>query len=56
MLAAGLGAHAVARLLGHANAGLVLGRYGHALPDELTRAGEVLGAWRAAVIVTTPSV
>ena len=48
MLAAGLGAHAVARLLAHSNAGLVLSRYGHALPDELASAGETLSAWRAA--------
>ena len=36
-LAAGLTAHAVAALLGHTDAGLVLRRYGHALPDELAR-------------------
>jgi integrase len=48
MLAAGLSAHAVARLLGHSDAGLVWRRYGHALPDELARAGEVLSAWRQA--------
>lgn len=29
-------------------AGLVWGRYGHALPDELARAGATLGAWRTA--------
>lgn len=46
-LAAGLSAHAVARLLGHSDAGLVWRRYGHALPDELARAGEALSAWRA---------
>jgi integrase len=46
-LAAGLSAHAVAALLGHADAGLVLRRYGHALPDEVARAGERLSAWRA---------
>ncbi len=45
-LAAGLSAHAVAALLGHLDAGLVLRRYGHALPDELARAGEALSAWR----------
>jgi integrase len=47
-LAAGLSAHAVARLLGHSDAGLVWRRYGHALPDEVARAGEALSAWRAA--------
>ena len=47
-LAAGLTAHAVARLLGHSDAGLVWARYGHALPDELASAGDVLSAWRAA--------
>jgi integrase len=47
-LAAGLSAHAVARLLGHSDAGLVWRRYGHALPDELANAGESLSAWRAA--------
>lgn len=46
-LAAGLSAHAVAALLGHADAGLVLRRYGHALPDELAGAGAALSAWRA---------
>lgn len=45
-LAAGLSAHAVARLLGHSDAGLVWRRYGHALPDELATAGERLSAWR----------
>lgn len=48
LLAAGLSAHAVATLLGHADAGLVLRRYGHALPEEVARAGTVLSAWRAA--------
>jgi integrase len=47
-LAAGLTAHAVAALLGHSDAGLVLRRYGHALPDELAQAGERLSAWRQA--------
>ncbi|MBA3330977.1 MAG: tyrosine-type recombinase/integrase, partial [Actinobacteria bacterium] len=45
-LAAGLSAHAVAALLGHSDAGLVLRRYGHALPDEVARAGDTLSAWR----------
>lgn len=47
-LGAGLTAHAVAALLGHTDAGLVLRSYGHALPDELASAGDVLSAWRAA--------
>jgi integrase len=46
MLAVGLTAHAVAELLGHADAALVTRRYGHALPDELAGAGEMLSAWR----------
>jgi integrase len=46
-LAAGLSAHAVARLLGHSDAGLVWRRYGHALPGELARAAEVLNVWRS---------
>jgi hypothetical protein len=41
-------AHAVAALLGHADAALVLRRDGHALPDELAGAGAALSAWRAA--------
>jgi integrase len=48
LLAAGLGSHAVAALLGHADASLVDRRYGHALPDELATAGEKLSAWREA--------
>lgn len=48
LLAAGLSPHAVAALLGHSDAGLVLRRYGHALPDEVAQAGVVLSAWRAA--------
>lgn len=48
MLALGLTAHAVAELLGHADAALVTRRYGHALPDELASAGEALSAWRRA--------
>ena len=47
-LAAGLSAHAIARLLGHSDAGLVWRRYGHALPDELASAGERLSEWRKA--------
>lgn len=45
-LAAGLSPHAVAALLGHADAGLVYRRYGHALPDEVASAGNALSAWR----------
>jgi integrase len=45
-LAAGLSSHAVAALLGHTDAGLVLRRYGHALPDEVAGAGAALSAWR----------
>jgi integrase len=48
LLAAGLGSHAVAALLGHADASLVDRRYGHALPDELATAGERLSEWRSA--------
>ncbi|MDH5280827.1 MAG: tyrosine-type recombinase/integrase, partial [Thermoleophilia bacterium] len=47
LLAAGLRPHAVAALLGHADVRLVLNRYGHALPDELEKAGETLATWRA---------
>jgi integrase len=46
LLAAGLGSHAVAALLGHADASLVDRRYGHALPDELATAGDRLSQWR----------
>jgi hypothetical protein len=35
-------AHAVAELLGHADAALVLARYGHALPGEVASAGTVI--------------
>jgi integrase len=45
-LAAGLSAHAVAALLGHSDAGLVLRRYGHALPNELAGANDALSAFR----------
>lgn len=45
-LAAGLSIHAVADLLGHSDAALVLRRYGHALPDEIAGAGRALEAWR----------
>lgn len=41
-------AHAVAELLGHADAALVTRRYGHALPDELASASEALSAGRRA--------
>lgn len=46
LLAAGLTPHAVAQLLGHADAGLVWRRYGHALPSEVAGAGERLHAFR----------
>jgi integrase len=45
-LAAGLTVHAVAELLGHADAALVLRLYGHALKSELDTAGDRLEAWR----------
>ena len=48
-LRAGLTVHAVARLLGHNDASLVLRRYGHVLPDEMALAGATLGAWRESV-------
>jgi integrase len=48
LLAAGLGSHAVAALLGHADASLVDRRYGHALPDELATAADRLSEWRQA--------
>jgi integrase len=47
LLAAGVSAHAVAELMGHSDASLVMKRYGHAMPDELARAGNALSAWRA---------
>ncbi|WP_217915656.1 tyrosine-type recombinase/integrase [Miltoncostaea marina] len=46
-LAAGLTVHAVAELLGHVDAALVLRLYGHALPAEVSTAGERMEAWRA---------
>ena len=52
-LRAGLSAHAVAKLLGHADAGLVWRRYGHALPDELALAGVALDAWRESMTAPT---
>lgn len=45
-LSAGLTVHAVAELLGHADAVLVLRLYGHALPQDTSRAGEVMDALR----------
>jgi hypothetical protein len=48
MLAAELSAHAVARLLGHSDPGLVWKRYGHALPSDLAGAGDALSAFRRA--------
>jgi integrase len=47
-LAAGLTVHAVAGLLGHVDAALVLRLYGHALPNEVAFAGERIESWRAA--------
>ncbi len=49
-LASGLGAHAVAKLLGHSDAGLVWQRYGHALPDELAGAADRIASWRHAAM------
>lgn len=45
--AVGLKSHAVAEVLRHADAGLVDRLYGHALPDEVARAGDLLDASRA---------
>lgn len=47
-LAAGLSVHAVGKLLGHADAGLTLRLYGHALPQETSSAADRLEAWREA--------
>lgn len=47
-LAAGLTVHAVAELLGHVDAALVLRLYGHALPAETSTAADRLEAWREA--------
>jgi len=47
-LAARLTVHAVADLLGHTDASLVLRLYGHALPDEVASAGDAMEAWRRA--------
>ena len=46
MLRTGRTPRAVADLLGHADASLVLRRYTHVLPDELSDAAERLDAWR----------
>lgn len=45
-LSAGMTIHAVADLLGHSDATLVLRLYGHAMPAETDRAGEVMDAHR----------
>jgi hypothetical protein len=45
----------VARLQGHTGAALVLNRYGHAMPDELASAGDVLGQWLDARTTTRPT-
>jgi len=50
-LAAGLTVHAVAELLGHEDATLVLKLYGHALPQEKSTAGEVMDAFMRAARV-----
>jgi integrase len=47
-LSAGLSVHAVGQLLGHADAGLTLRLYGHALPQETATAADRLESWRAA--------
>ena len=47
LLAAGLGVHATAKVLGHRDASLVLRLYGHALPAEVSTAAERMEAWRA---------
>ena len=44
-LAAGLTVHAVAELLGHADASMVIKLYGHALPAEKSTAGDRLEAF-----------
>lgn len=49
-LRAGLTARAVADLLGHADASLVLRRYAHTLPDELSGAAVALDKWRATML------
>jgi len=50
MLRAGLTARAVADLLGHSDASLVLRRYAHTLPDELSGAAVALDKWRATML------
>lgn len=45
LLGARVSVHAVAKLLGHRDATLVLKRYGHALPDEVQGAGDTLADW-----------
>jgi integrase len=55
-LAAGLRSHAVAELLGHADAGLVDRVYGHALPDEIAGAGAALERWLATAFATNGAV
>jgi integrase len=47
MLRTGRTVRAVADLLGHADASLVLRRYAHVLPDELADAAERLAEWRS---------
>lgn len=50
MLRTGRTARAVADLLGHADASLVLRRYAHVLPDELSDAAERLDEWRSTML------
>lgn len=45
-LSGGLNVHVVAELLGHSDATLVLRLYGHALPQDASRAGDVMDALR----------
>jgi integrase len=46
-LASGTGLHATAALMGHSDPGLLLRRYGHAMPDEVASAPARLEAFRA---------
>ena len=47
LLAAGLRVHEVAEVLGHATPELVIRLYGHALPEEVSTAGEVMDRFLA---------
>jgi integrase len=46
-LASGTSIHAAADLLGHADAGLVLRRHGHAVPEEVATSATQLATYRA---------